>query len=101
MLTDGESLVPEWQCRIASDQEFLSGEEALTDLQKCYVLFQRLFDALHGGYGFRQRLTCFPMSFIPELFWTGRTVAKVAPEVEFFIDLADVLMPSTTTEQGG
>lgn len=100
MLTDGESLVALWRRWERHDHEMFFGKEAKIKLGNFELIFDRLFNTMHQKHSLFRMFKPFPRTIIPDLFWSGRADAKVAPEVEFFLDLADVLT-SPTTEQGG
>lgn len=100
MLTDGESLVALWRRWERHDHEVFFGKEAQTIYGNRDLIFDRLFNIMHQRHSLSKMLESFPRPIIPELFWFVRTNAEIAPEVEFFLDLADVLT-SPTTQQGG
>jgi hypothetical protein len=86
-ISDGRALVALWLRWKADDHEVCFGRLGNRDL-----IFDRLFDIMHQKHDLSPMFECFPRTIIPDLFWTGRAVAKVAPEVEFFLDLADMLV---------
>lgn len=89
-ISDGKALVALWRRREAHDHKVFFGNKSSPGNRD--LIYDRLYDIMYQRHDLSQSIACLQRTVIPDLFWGARTVTKVAPEVEFFLDLADILV---------